>query len=500
LLTHLDDEHRALVHDIVASAATPQERLDLTLLTLPYASAEVFLPLVRVGLSALDEIPQELHAHARRMLSAYVGAPQVAELLSKLEAKLAESEAVDLLCELSPFLNGEALHFALERIRVMGAAARARVLSRLSPQLSASQIKQALSDSKIIADGTECDRVRLELAVYLSEPLRSATLREGLSRLEEVFDESSRAKLLTVMAPKLNHAEFDRILPLVYRLGEGLRAHVLSTLAPYLTQSQLASASEVAAAIKTSYFRVRALSGMLSSAAGSLRDKIFKLLSARAARFGKMSAIDSELWTAVSHVEASERELAARNATLEVERRELLSIPEVMGRSLGATRALGAVVKAMSFTEKWSGEAIFAGLTGALARASRPNIDASFEKILGFDSDESRSWAMRAFVPYVNDAQRQRILHEASRFDDPRWLVVATSRMATVLSRSQRDSLIVGCERLEDTKQVCIEILKDLVDCLDAQWCPPAGLRGANTEIGRSRDCRLCGSYVGCGD
>jgi NTP pyrophosphatase (non-canonical NTP hydrolase) len=207
-----------------------------------------------------------------------------------------KDDLVNALTKLAPHLP-EVLPEALEVARAIGDERyRAKALTGLAPHLpevlpEALEVVRAIGNrnkshflrDRVIGDGNDRADVLIELAPHLPESLFPKALevaraidisainikvgRDAVDRDE--FDyakhkiELARVKALTGLAPYLPESLLPEALEIARAIGDKSHcAKALTGLAPYLPESLLPEALEVARAIGNEYNRARALTGL----------------------------------------------------------------------------------------------------------------------------------------------------------------------------------------------------------------------------------------------
>ena len=166
-----------------------------------------------------------------------------------------------MLVELAPHLSEPLLREALAETResIWGESGRAEALEALALRLGALGYgEKALAAARAIASESQRAEVLTELAPYLPEPLRMATLQEALGVASVIKDKSVRAEVLVRLAPQLPEplrmAVFQEALAAARAIAnESQRAEVLTELAQYLPKPLQRTVLQEALADRSGY-------------------------------------------------------------------------------------------------------------------------------------------------------------------------------------------------------------------------------------------------------
>jgi hypothetical protein len=223
----------------------------------------------------LPEVLPEALEVAKAIRYLYERARALTELASHLPKVLPEALAIAraigyeyhrawALAKLAPYLP-EVLPEALAAAKAVELHHRARELTSLAPYLPKSLLPEALEIAREIRN--ESDRVRALTGLV---PHLPQVLPEALDVARAIGDKYNRAIVLMGLVPYV-----PQVLPEALELGratwdrgsheeekECAMALALAGLAPYLPESLLPKALEVARAIRSEHNRLRALTGL----------------------------------------------------------------------------------------------------------------------------------------------------------------------------------------------------------------------------------------------
>jgi hypothetical protein len=184
----------------------------------------------------------------------------VTQELTTLQSIVEESRRAAALEALAPYLMSELLSQGLTIAQAIEEdKSRSRALVALAPYLSDDLLIQALATAKAFEERSRVEALTV-LAFHLSNDVKTQVVAQGLTMVQAIQKEESRARALVALAPHLIGSLITQGFAIAQRIRlEEPRVWVLEALAPYLTGDLLMQGLAMAQTVQEKTLRIRSL-------------------------------------------------------------------------------------------------------------------------------------------------------------------------------------------------------------------------------------------------